>query len=286
MNEAFSDIFGESVDILNRDTADPDALRTVWPTQCHTTLNSNAGIPPGNDVGTRWSMGENVTTDYPNGDGSLRDMYKPECFFHPSTALADYYSCTTYADGGGVHKNSGVLNRLYAVLVDGGEYSDPASTTGGTLEVYGLGWVKAINLIWRTHQELTPSSQFMDLALTLSAQCSLNIGTDLYEPNVFNTTITVSDEKLTQADCDNVAVAILGSGMGDAGDFCPNLQCIGDYGCQWKSCPDATAEIYYEVRLCISFPLDIFQDYDYFMGYNGNYTIQPPCTGEVNSYVR
>lgn len=61
MNEAFSDIYGESVDILNRDTADPDALRTVWPTSCHETLNSAYGIPPGNDRGTRWSMGENVT---------------------------------------------------------------------------------------------------------------------------------------------------------------------------------------------------------------------------------
>jgi Zn-dependent metalloprotease len=255
MNEAFSDIFGESVDILNRDTADPDALRTVWPTQCHTTLNSNAGIPPGNDIGTRWSIGENITTTYPNNDGTIRDMYKPECFFHPGTTASAYYSCTTYADGGGVHKNSGVLNRLYAVLVDGGEYSDPASTTGGTLVVNGLGWVKAINLIWRTHQELTPSSQFMDLALTLAAQCSLNIGADLYEPNVFNTTITVSDEKLTQADCDNVAVAITGSGMGDTNDFCPNIDCVSQYDCEWKNCPDAELEYFYEVSQQISFLL-------------------------------
>jgi bacillolysin len=256
MNEAFSDIFGESVDILNKDTADPNALRSVWPTSCHTTLNSNAGIPPGNDVGTRWSMGENVTTTYPNGDGSLRDMYKPECFFHPSSTIADYYSCTTYSDGGGVHKNSGVLNRLYAVMVDGGQYPDPASTTGGTLVVDALGWVKAINLIWRTHQELTPTSQFMDLALTLSAQCSLNIGADLYEPNVFNTTITVSDEKLTQDDCDNVAVAILGSGMGSEADFCPNVDCSinNNYACGWAKCANATSQLFYEVP---PLPLDL-----------------------------
>ena len=77
MNEAFSDIFGETVDILNKDSVDPDRFRTVWPTSCHKTLNSAYGIPPGDDYGTRWSMGENVTTTYPNNDGSLRDMYKP-----------------------------------------------------------------------------------------------------------------------------------------------------------------------------------------------------------------
>ena len=100
MNEAYSDIFGETVDLLNGDSLDPEHLRTVWPTACHATLNSPYGIPPGADPGTRWSMGENVTNSYANNDGSLRDMYRPECFFQPSFATADYYSCTTYADAG------------------------------------------------------------------------------------------------------------------------------------------------------------------------------------------
>jgi hypothetical protein len=70
MNEAFSDIFGEAVDILNMDTTDPDRLRTEYPTTCHETLNNEFGVPPGQDPGTRWSMGENVTTTAENGDGS------------------------------------------------------------------------------------------------------------------------------------------------------------------------------------------------------------------------
>ena len=70
MNEAFSDIFGEAIDILNMDTTDPDRLRTEYPTTCHQTLNNEYGVPPGNDPGTRWSMGENVTTTAENGDGS------------------------------------------------------------------------------------------------------------------------------------------------------------------------------------------------------------------------
>ena len=82
MNEAFSDIFGESVDILNMDTTDPDRLRTEYPTTCHTTLNNEFGVPPGNDTGTRWSMGENVTTTAANGDGS-----KFDCSFFLFVAL-------------------------------------------------------------------------------------------------------------------------------------------------------------------------------------------------------
>jgi Zn-dependent metalloprotease len=70
MNEAFSDIFGEAIDILNMDTTDPDRLRTEYPTTCHETLNNEFGVPPGLDPGTRWSMGENVTTTAANGDGS------------------------------------------------------------------------------------------------------------------------------------------------------------------------------------------------------------------------
>jgi Zn-dependent metalloprotease len=274
MNEAFSDIFGETIDILNYDSSDPDHLRTVWPTSCHETLNSNDGIPPGNDPGTRWSMGENVTTTYPNKDGSLRDMYKPECFFQPSSTLADYYSCSTYYDGGGVHKNSGVLNRLYAVLVDGGEYANPVSTTGETLKIYGLGWTKASNLFWRTHEQLIPVSQYMDLAFNLNSQCAMNIGADLYEPNLLNSDITVSTEKLTQDDCDNVNLAIIGSGMASPQDFCSNIECVGnDYACSWKRCQDTSGQFYHE-------------DYDYYMGYGKNGTIKAPCSGASNSFVR
>ncbi|CAE7431603.1 hly [Symbiodinium microadriaticum] len=272
MNEAFSDIFGESIDILNMDTSDPDVHRTAWPTTCHETLNSAYGVPPGSDTGTRWSMGENVTTNYSNSDGSIRDMYRPECFIHPGDVLSDYYSCTTYADNGGVHKNSGVLNRLYSVLVDGGEYEDQ-DTGGANLVVHGLGFVKATNLFWRTHQELVSTSQFADLAIALQQVCDLNIGADLFFPNVFNATITVSDEKLTAMDCANVTVAIQGSGMGREEDYCPNIYCASQYDCEWANCPDSNTELFYE-------------DYDYYMGYGGNGTMLPACPDAESTFVR
>jgi hypothetical protein len=272
MNEAFSDIFGETIDILNKDTVDPDHLRTVWPTTCHETLNSAYGVPPGNDPGTRWSMGENVTTNYPNNDGSIRDMYKPECFFHPSTTTADYYSCTTYADSGGVHKNSGILNRLYAVLVDGGEYVNPLDPST-TLSVYGLGMNKAANLFWRTHQDLTSTSQYLDFAISITNICELNIGEPLYFPNVFNDTIMTLNEVLTTEDCANVQVAITGSGMSDTRDFCPNIDCESQYECMWLNCPDANSEIFYE-------------DYDENMGLYGAGKLTAACPQGSSSYAR
>jgi len=276
MNEAFSDIYGETVDILNYDTPDPDKLRTQWPQSCHRTLNNPNGIPPGEDWGTRWSMGENVTNDYPNNDGSIRDMYKPECFFQPSTAVADYYHCTTYYDGGGVHKNSGVLNRLYAVLVDGGQYADIDDVTSPTHVIAALGWVKATNLFWRTHQRLTPTSQYLDLATTMSTTCQDNIGKVLYHPNVFNSSIIPSNEVLTAEDCDVVDLALTQSGMGLDEWFCPNLECEEGYNCVWVNCEDSNVELFYE-------------DYEYYMGENkstGEGVLPPYCETEHTDYVR
>ncbi len=176
-----------------------------------------------------------------------------------------------------MHKNSGVLNRLFAVLVDGGEYQDPANADE-TLVVNGLGFNKATNLFWRTHQTLTPTSQYLDLAIALQETCEVNIGEELYLPNVFNISIIPLSEVLTGADCDNVAVAITGSGMSKTIDFCPNIDCqsqYGQYGCTWKNCPAASDEYFYE-------------DYQYTMGNGGVGKITPVCTAEGtgSSYAR
>jgi Zn-dependent metalloprotease len=275
MNEAFSDIFGEAIDILNMDTTDPDRLRTPYPTTCHETLNNEYGVPPGLDPGTRWSMGENVTTQAANGDGSLRDMYMPECWNQPGDTYSDQFCCTTYYDGGGVHKNSGILNRLFAVIVDGGSYSDPTSTTGELLAVTGLQFTKALNLFWKAHEELTPTSQFLDMATALSASCQNNIGAPLYVPNLFSSEITVSTETLTAEDCDNVELAIAGSGMDSLDDFCPNIDCeVDGYGCSWKMCPESNSQLFYE-------------DMNYMMGQVGG-RMSSPCeaSAQATKFVR
>lgn len=190
-------------------------------------------------------------------------MYMPECWNEPGDTYSDQFCCTTYYDGGGVHKNSGILNRLFAVVVDGGSYNDPASP-GATLDVYGLGFTKALNLFWRAHEDLTPTSQFMDMAIALSASCQLSIGTTLFEPNLFSSVITPAAVTLTAEDCANVDVAIAGSGMDSTHDFCPNIECdVEGYDCSWKMCPLSNSQLFYE-------------DMHYSMGQAGG-RLQSPC---------
>ena len=82
LNESFSDIFGEAVD-----------------------LGNGAGT---DTAGVRWQMGEDVP-----GLGAIRNMMNPNQFQDPAS-LADtaYFACpaaTSYfpADGGGVHQQRG-----------------------------------------------------------------------------------------------------------------------------------------------------------------------------------
>lgn len=91
LNESFSDIFGETVDLTNG----------------------------GNDPADRWLMGEEI--------GAIRDMMQPTAMGDPGkTSDADYVCATPGIDSGGVHSNSGVPNHAYALMVDGGTYNSIA----------------------------------------------------------------------------------------------------------------------------------------------------------------
>lgn len=89
LNESFSDIFGETVDLVN------------------------------GDAGTRWLLGEDLP-----GIGAIRDMMNPPAFGDPGKVTDPQFRCDTNdGDGGGVHSNSGVPNHAYALMVDGGTYN-------------------------------------------------------------------------------------------------------------------------------------------------------------------
>ena len=247
LNEAFSDMFGEAIDILNGDTDDTDAMRTVWPTECRATLEDTWGQQAGSDTGARWALGENVTYgDNSYGDNSIRDMYNPECFWTPSTTNAPFFNCLTDDyDNGGVHLNSAVPNRFFAVLVDGGQYEDPDG--GGNIEVSGIGFTKALNLMYRTLETLTSTSQFLDFAVAATEICEDNIGATLYEPNLLDYTITDASETLSAGDCEEVEKALHGSGMDSEDDFCANLECSSGIACEWAECPSDGTVLAHEV---------------------------------------
>ena len=117
LNEGYADIIGECVDLLNNRGTD-----------------TNDGTPrTGCNSGLRWQMGEDAT----GFGGAIRDMYSPECYNDPSARNSEDYWCQS-GDNGGVHINSGVVNRTFSLLVDGG-------TLNG-VTVTGIGMTKALHI--------------------------------------------------------------------------------------------------------------------------------------------
>ncbi|MBK7453823.1 MAG: M4 family metallopeptidase [Anaerolineales bacterium] len=93
INESFSDVWGEFVDLSNGMGTDTAA--------------------------TRWQMGEDLTAF-----GVIRDMEDPTLYGDPDKMTSVNYSFdTSYADNGGVHSNSGINNKAVFLMVDGGTFN-------------------------------------------------------------------------------------------------------------------------------------------------------------------
>lgn len=93
LNESYSDIFGETVDLTNNKGTDTAAVR--------------------------WYEAEDVD------DGPVRNMLDPHEFYQPAKVSdSDLFACTYSA----VHTNSGVPNHAYALMVDGGTYNGQTIT--------------------------------------------------------------------------------------------------------------------------------------------------------------
>ena len=138
LNESFSDIFGETVDLTNSGGTDT--------------------------AGVRWYMGEDVP-----GGGAIRNMMDPTIFGNPGKVSGPFFYCGT-DDNGGVHLNSGVQNHAYALMVDGGTYN--------SVTVTGIGLTKAGKVAYRAlTQYLTTGSNFVDAANALRQSCLDLVGT-------------------------------------------------------------------------------------------------------------
>jgi hypothetical protein len=147
----------------------------------------------------RWLSGEDdpAFNNIPFGSGNaIRDMWDPTCFGDPGKVSDNEYYCSS-ADAGGVHSNSGVPNRAFALLVDG---------DGQT--VSGIGLTKAAHIHWAAQNMLTPASNFQDHADALEQACSTLIGTALNGLSTSSPGGVPSGESITQADCDQVSAAV------------------------------------------------------------------------------
>ena len=138
MNESFSDIFGESVDLSNGHGND--------------------------DPSVRWQMGEDMSI------GAIRNMMDPTIFGDPGRVSdAAYFYCGR-TDNGGVHWNSGVLNHSYALVVDGGTYNSRTVTP--------IGLAKAGKIYYRAlNYYLVSGSDFLDAYTALNQSCTDLVGT-------------------------------------------------------------------------------------------------------------
>jgi bacillolysin len=144
LNESFSDIFGETIDLLDG-TGDDSA-------------------------GARWQLGE----DLPNG--AIRHMMNPTLYGDPGKMSDAEFWCSRggwtdpYGDSDGVHINSGIPNHAYALMADGGTYN---STT-----IAGIGLTKAAKIQYRALTTyLTSGARFIDNFDALNQSCTDLIGT-------------------------------------------------------------------------------------------------------------
>jgi hypothetical protein len=205
LNEALSDVFGHSVDILNHglygDADGNTENQKRLPTQ---TCSSGYG---GSDPSQRWLVG------WGSSLGVIRDMYYPECENHPSSVKSSSMYCGT-GDYGGVHLNSGILNRLYVVLTDGGYVPvDPADSSQGTTYLNGLGMNKTLGLFWGLQQRLYFVSSFYHAGEALVDECQLLIGSHFYVVDIADGTSAPSGDPLTSEDCEQLSKAVIASGL-------------------------------------------------------------------------
>jgi len=139
INESFSDVWGEFMDLTN---------------------GSGTDTP-----GTRWQMGE----DLPASIGVIRNMSDPTIYGDPDKMdSVNYYLGS--GDNGGVHTNSGVNNKAAYLMVDG-------ATFNGTV-VTGLGITKVAKIYYYAQANLlTSGADYADLYYALQTSCARQVDT-------------------------------------------------------------------------------------------------------------
>lgn len=138
INEAFSDIWGEFVDLTNGKGNDSSSVR--------------------------WLVGEDIP------GGAIRSMSNPPAYGDPDRMTSDRYWCNE-EDNGGVHVNSGVGNKAAFLMVDGGTFNRKTVTGLGIPKVASIFYEVQTRL-------LTSASDYQDLYNALQQACTNLIGTN------------------------------------------------------------------------------------------------------------
>jgi bacillolysin len=162
INEALSDVFGEFVDQGN-----------------------GAG---NDDPAVKWLMGEDLAA------GAIRSMADPTLFNDPDRMTSpEWDDLTSVQDRGGVHGNSGVLNKA-AYLVTDGTANEPGGQFNGQT-VTGLGTTKAARIFYDAALMLTSASEYKDLNNIVAQAC--------------DTAAAAGTDGITTLNCDEVDKVLL-----------------------------------------------------------------------------
>lgn len=124
--------------------------------------------PSAGDSASDWRVGEDLP------DGAARDMADPTLLNQPDRMTsAKWDPDPRYVDSGGVHTNSGVGNKTFHLISQGGTFNgqtvsgidagDPSLTKSATLWVHTMG-------------ALTAFTEYADLAVVLDQTCTALIG--------------------------------------------------------------------------------------------------------------
>lgn len=229
LNESYSDIFGELIDLFNGDAAfaGTPSGPPFWPTHVTgpgtdtpNTLRSFCSSAPTFTNGYRWLFAEDAT-GYVE---PLRDMWNPTCLGDPETANSVYQTCSL-TDNGGVHSGSGVLNHAFVIATDGKNFNG--------YNVSGIGPIKTGAVWYRTLTTyLTIASDFEDAYWATNQAAQDLIGTFPNDPR----TGLPSSSMFTAADAAEIDKALLAvelntpgacGGSVDVLNADPPTQCAG-----------------------------------------------------------
>jgi bacillolysin len=187
LNEAYSDIFGEAVDLLNGVDAEGGSNNTDY-------------MPDGQ----RWQVGEDVPSINAEALGFLRDMWEPTHYGNPDKVSSPNYDCAADA----VHNTSGVPGHAFAILVDGTSRKPDGKENGQVIQ--GIGLTRAAHIYYRAMTVYqTPGTNFAMHEQALLASCNDLIGKPLNALAIDSTNQVVSADVINSGTCQQVSKAML-----------------------------------------------------------------------------
>ena len=158
INESFSDIWGEFIDLVNGAGTDTDAVR--------------------------WKIGEDCAL------GTMRDMSDPTLFNDPDCLGSPLFvqpvpNPDETNDYGGVHTNSGVNNKLCYLLTDGDTFN------GQTVTGMGITAVADLYYLVNAGPLITSGGDYMDLGNALEQAAMLFSWSSTNRNNLYRALVAV-----------------------------------------------------------------------------------------------